>query len=203
MTRNRVNVLCFTLLAVCPAVGVHAALINFEPPTYVIGDLAGQDGWEQLTGNPTFITILGSEGGSISGLGSASIVGGASDAGGNLLTAYKDAVASVNADGTGAFDLNVTFLYRKTQAQGFGGLYLGNDGLDGASAYVRVNDAIIEAIETGGDFVNLGIYNLNDVVEFSIDVDLDMAVYAVSMRNETLGETAFVSSDSDRGSRPR
>jgi hypothetical protein len=193
MQRNRVIVHCLIMLSMGTAIGAHAATVDFEPPTYAIGDLAGQDGWEQLEGNPTFTTILGSEGGSISGFSSASIVGGAGGTGGAVLSVYKNAVVSFDADGTDAFDLNVTFLYRKTQEQGFGGLYLGNDGLGDSSAYVRVNGTTIEAIEAGGNFVNLGTYTVYDIVEFSIDIDLDRGVYAVSMRNDTLGEDAFSS----------
>jgi len=193
MMRNHVTAICLSTLAMGSAVGAHAATIDFEPPTYAVGDVAGQDGWEQLEGNPTFTLIFGPEGGSISGFSSASIVGGAGGTGGAILTAYKNAVDSFEADGTDAFDLNVTFLYRKTQEQGFGGLYLGNDGLGDSSAYVRLNGVTIEAIEAGGTFVNLGTYTVFDIVEFSIDIDLDTDVYAVSIRNDTMGEDTFSS----------
>ena len=171
-------------LVMAPTLAAGAAIIDFDPPMYKVGNLAGQVEWQQREGTADFITILGPEGGSISGFSSASIHG----PGGS---AYRKELAGFGTDGTAAHDVNIRFLYRKTQRAGFGGLSISGDGLGDSSAGVRVNETAIEALTTGGSYVNLRKYNINDVVEFSLDIDLDTSIYHLSMRNESAKETEF------------
>jgi hypothetical protein len=165
--------------------------IDFEAPTYQAGpSVVGQDGWllnNYIPGaNLSDAWILGPEGGVISGLQSLA-------AGNNFarVDVSKLDIFTAGADGTSAADVNLKYLQRTTAKGGQNGLFTANDPYNGWSpVWVRIEGNNITAVSDSG-FVTIGSYTTGDVVEFSIDIDLDTEIYDVSIRNVTLGETEF------------
>jgi hypothetical protein len=207
------GVVCSCAVACVLGMGsaAYAAAVNFENPPYSIGTIIGQDGWATngyVLADPFFGGVVN---GTVDISTSSPLAGaqsllyqqtvdpptaggsGASDVG------KADAIVGVKG-GTTAIDLKATVLLQ-TNANSIGngslGFFLGQGGrspifllLNNASSSAGTGEILVGQDAPGPVLSNLGPYKANDIVEFTLGVDLDGQNYDVSMRNVTAGTAA-------------
>jgi hypothetical protein len=189
----------------------YAAAFNFENPPYSVGTIVGQNGWATngyVLADPFF-------GGVVNGtvdISTSSPLAGAQSllyqqtvdppaAGGSGASDVGRAGAIIGVKGgTNAIDIKASVLLQanaNTIGNGALGFFLGQGGrspifllLNNASSSAGTGEILVGQDAPGPVLSNLGPYKANDIIEFTLGVDLDGQNYDVVMRNVTAGTAA-------------
>jgi hypothetical protein len=180
--------------------------IGFEPPTYSVGTIHGQDGWDTgayVLADPFFggavngtveISATSPLAGAQSVLyNQTSIPAGAGGTGASDVGKMGAVVGREN--GTSAVDVTASFLIQTNDNavgaanNGSMGFFLGQGGRSPiiillANAGPTTGDILVG--DTGG-LPDVGDFVGNDILQFNLGVDLDGQNYAVSYQNLTAG----------------
>jgi len=188
-----------------------AVTVDFESPAYAAGGIAGQDGWvvTSYAATPNG-TLEVSATGPLSGGQSIRYARTNTNLGPfSAADVTKADVVTVVADGTGAADLNASFLISASslanQSLGFGAVsfFLSPNGVGGQTPIgIQLNNAgsSIPSIEVFANYTGVGpafgylggtqpaaAFPEGNTLEFDLDVDFDSSTFTVAYRNVTAG----------------
>jgi len=196
------------LLSALAVQGASAAVIDFENPPYSTGAIVGQEGWVTngyvgggFFGGPNGDVIVSSTA-PLSGSQSLSFnqtaVTGAGGAPGASDVSKPEVIAVT--PGLMGTDLTVSYLISANgnalDPEGAAGIFLSHDAhLGDSPLFARLDGSALVVADTGTIIEAPGfVYFSGDVLEITMNVDLDVSRYELSVNNLTTGQFEFAQS---------